>query len=196
MSIKEPMHPGKVLDIIIDDLYSESILYKIKSREYLCINAGIPEDALELLLNEKLDISYVSAFKLGKSIPGTDMAFWLKLQKDYDDYVESSIDKDMSESISQLDANDFCNETRVFGTAHFKEEGEVKSAPLSARDKITHILGWVETAEYASTSEAYTYCKDRPHIDQFSSDNGYDNYLYVIADEIISLIKGELNEKS
>lgn len=123
MTIKEPMHPGKILKIIMESIYPDS-----KTISPIQRITDIPYDSLNELLDGSVDIDYLSAYRLGKSVEGTDMVFWLKLQNDYDDYIESSIEKGISESISQLEERleksrnwDF---GRVFGESHFKEESD------------------------------------------------------------------------
>jgi plasmid maintenance system antidote protein VapI len=103
MKAKEQMHPGKILKIIMHDIFPSAISVGIPPLEAIHNMSYIPESDLEKLFNGELDIDYPIAFRLGKSMKGTDMAFWLKLQKDYDDYIESSIEKDIDESISQLE---------------------------------------------------------------------------------------------
>ncbi len=90
MSMKEPMHPGKVLkEILHDIIYPASIAMGISPLQSMHDMTSIDKHDLEKFLNGEIGVDYVIAFKLGKSLHCTDMAFWLKLQKDYDGYKEN-----------------------------------------------------------------------------------------------------------
>lgn len=99
MTIKEPMHPGKILkNIMMENGYCSNFDDKGEFLDKKEVSIGDVHRELDLynynftknLLNGEADINYVVAYKLGKYIAGTDMAFWIKLQKDYDDHLESS----------------------------------------------------------------------------------------------------------
>jgi plasmid maintenance system antidote protein VapI len=92
--MKEVAHPGKIL---YDILMTEEGCFYIFSSENWCdkkvIAVGhvadmlnIERRSIENLLNCVDGVSRAMAYKLGKHIKGTDMAFWLKLQEDYENY--------------------------------------------------------------------------------------------------------------
>lgn len=174
MTTKEPMHPGKILKIITDENHVGWISAGLNPLEAIHNMTYINECDLKKLLNCEIDIDYPIAYKLGARIGGTDMAFWLKLQKDYDDYVESSIKKDMDESISQLD--EYC---RVFGTAHFPADEK----KLSEAKVIEIIKDYVlPRCENADCYGCEAFCLENDH-------------LLEIAKEIIKLFEPESSNK-
>jgi len=87
------MHPGKVLKIIMiehglytyNDMGGEEVSVTSVQNEFNFNSYINTKD----LLNGDEDIGYTVAYKLGSRIKGTDMAFWLKLQKDYDEHKEN-----------------------------------------------------------------------------------------------------------
>lgn len=92
--MKEPVHPGKILhDILICEGYyyvrvkdekSEKLLDFLHVSESLCFD----KEWLEDFIVGKYDLGYTDAYKLGKYIKGTDMALWLKLQDEYNEYIQ------------------------------------------------------------------------------------------------------------
>lgn len=136
MSIKEPMHPGKILKVIMDDNYkSWKLVYPDTSFLCMCYErTSISELILELFFDGRIDVDYLMAYKLGHFSSGMGMGFWLKLQKDYDDYVESSIEKDVYESISQL------NDDKVVDRESSNKKESIKSAIFSAKSFLNNAL--------------------------------------------------------
>lgn len=94
--MKEPVHPGKILhDILICEGYYyyeklkdkeelEKLLQFGDASESLCLE----KEWLKDFIVGKYDLGYTDAYKLGKYIKGTDMALWLKLQDEYNEYIQ------------------------------------------------------------------------------------------------------------
>lgn len=132
--MKEPLHPGKILKIIMDDLFQGHVELGVSYLEFLYNLTDISECDLEMLLKCEIDINYIIAFKLGKSLGGTSMILWLQLQKDYDDYKESKdcvLDADRIANLAVKISNE---EFISFGTAHIKDAGkeEIKDLRIEA----------------------------------------------------------------
>ena len=253
--MKKPMHPGKILKKITDELHCGWIATGISPLEAIYNMTYIPEVDLENLLNAEIDVDYLLAYKLGANIRGTDMAFWLKLQKDYDDYMErmredvceifgipkeyckdrpqklnkhfeeyvescikESIEKDISESISQLNEEGSANGEfdRVFGEAHFKEEGEkCEELPIGdlddLRDKnekltsfiqrLCYLLPYVQGRENAGSIDEISFnklsnlCDDMlDSLDEFEDCDGtaYSNFqktIFEIKERALKLLR-------
>jgi plasmid maintenance system antidote protein VapI len=88
MQMKEVLHPGKILHYILfeDGRFSgcNEINMYYDSANY----TNIPREKIQKFIECIIDIDYAIAYKLGCNIKGTDMAFWLKLQSDYDRYIQ------------------------------------------------------------------------------------------------------------
>lgn len=158
MSIKEPMHPGKILkDIMMEKGYCKYFDDDeiIDGEDKKIVSAQLVYNDLNLysynftkkLLNGESDIDYIVAYKLGLSIDGTDMAFWLKLQKDYDDYLSHlreevretfglpASDNNFSKSISQLNDDKVCDCTSNCIYVDREYSNKKESIKLSTRSK-------------------------------------------------------------
>lgn len=75
--IYAPKHPGK----IIYEILIEGAKLSIKDAAN---KLGIDRTTLSRLVNGHISISPIMALRLSKLLPNTNMAFWLKLQMDYD----------------------------------------------------------------------------------------------------------------
>lgn len=75
--IYAPKHPGKIIyEILIDGA-------KLSVKD-AANKLDIDRTTLSRLINCHISISPIMALRLSKLLPNTNMAFWLKLQMDYD----------------------------------------------------------------------------------------------------------------
>lgn len=80
MPIKYPLHPGKIASDLLDlapykTIVNDLHIYEAEWREFV---------------EGRSDIDHILAYRLSQCIECTDMAFWLKLQQDYD-YREDNL---------------------------------------------------------------------------------------------------------
>jgi addiction module HigA family antidote len=75
--IYAPKHPGK----IIYEILIEGAKLSVKDAAN---KLDIDRTTLSRLINSHISISPIMALRLSKLLPNTNMAFWLKLQMDYD----------------------------------------------------------------------------------------------------------------
>ena len=88
MSMKEPLHPGKILHDILCVIGLFRVENPINTYYESYRYTKIPNEQIQNIIECNADIDHIIAYKLAKCIEGTDMAFWLKLQEDYDKYRE------------------------------------------------------------------------------------------------------------
>lgn len=107
MKSKEPLHPGKILKMIM--IEDGLCTYNDEGNKEVSVTSVQNELHLNSytftkdLLNGNESMDYTIAYKLGSRVKGTDMASWLKLQKDYDDYCEKLSENDSIEQKSEVE---------------------------------------------------------------------------------------------
>lgn len=82
--MKEPLHPGKIASDLIDLVPHKPVINDLH----------IYEEEWREFAEGRRDINHILAYRLAQCVGGTDMAFWIKLQEDYDRYKERNVWKE------------------------------------------------------------------------------------------------------
>ncbi len=77
--MKQPLHPGKIASDLLDLVPHKPVINDLH----------IYETEWKEFAEGGRDIDHVLAYRLSQCIKGTDMAFWLKLQEDYDNHQKN-----------------------------------------------------------------------------------------------------------
>lgn len=106
--MKEPLHPGQILlEILKADGYmnisGEFIFLGDDNTCWAEKSFNIPQDKLTALIIGEIDIDNLMAYKISKRLRNSDMAFWLNLQKDYDNYTGRPVEFKTAEEWESLE---------------------------------------------------------------------------------------------